>query len=55
MSNKVKNINDRHARIQLYERKGNAGDVCDRFGISRPTLRKWWRRFQEEGERGLRL
>ena len=27
--------------------------VCRRCGISRPTLRKWWRRFQSEGEAGL--
>ena len=27
--------------------------VCRRCGISRPTLRKWWRRYQAEGEAGL--
>jgi transposase-like protein len=36
--------------IKLYERVGNAGIVCRRCGISRPTLRKWWRRHRAEGE-----
>ena len=39
--------------LQLYEEIGNAGVVCRRCGISRPTLRKWWRRYQAEGEKGL--
>jgi transposase-like protein len=39
--------------IRLYEQLGNAGIVCRRCGISRPTLRKWWRRYQAEGEAGL--
>jgi transposase-like protein len=39
--------------IRLYERVGNAGLVCRRCGISRPTLRKWWHRYQAEGEVGL--
>lgn len=39
--------------VQLYEELGNAGVVCLRFGISRPTLRKWWSRYQEHGEAGL--
>ena len=39
--------------IKLYEELGNAGVVCRRCGISRPTLRKWWRRYQAEGEKGL--
>lgn len=40
--------------VRLYEEAGNAGLVCRRCGISRPTLRKWWRRYQAEGEAGLR-
>jgi len=32
--------------IRLYEEPGDAGFVCRRCGISRPTLRKWWRRFR---------
>lgn len=40
--------------IRLYEEAGDAGLVCRRCGISRPTLRKWWRRYRAEGEAGLR-
>src|SRR5215211_2910737 len=40
--------------IKLYEEVGDAGLVCRRCGISRPTLRKWWRRYRAEGEAGLR-
>jgi transposase-like protein len=32
---------------------GAAGLVCRRCGISRATLRKWWRRYQADGEAGL--
>ncbi len=39
--------------VKLYEATKNAGFVCRRCGISRPTLRKWWRRFQKMGEAGL--
>src|SRR3982750_2379423 len=39
--------------IKLYEEIGNAGVACRRCGISRPTLRKWWRRYQAEGSAGL--
>lgn len=39
--------------VQLYEELGNAGVVCLRCGISRPTLRKWWTRYQEHGKAGL--
>jgi len=39
--------------VELYARTGDAGLVCRRCGISRPTLRKWWRRYQGEGEAGL--
>jgi transposase InsO family protein len=39
--------------IRLYEEIGDAGVVCRRCGISRPTLRKWWRRYQAEGVAGL--
>src|SRR3712207_6554581 len=38
---------------RLYEQIGNAGGVCRRCGIARPTLRKRWRRYQVEGEAGL--
>jgi transposase InsO family protein len=39
--------------VRLYEEIGNAGVVCRRCGIARPTLRKWWHRYQAEGEAGL--
>ena len=39
--------------LRLYEETGDAGVVCRRCGISRPTLRKWWRRYRAEGMAGL--
>ena len=39
--------------VRLYERVGDAGLVCRRCGISRPTLREWWCRYRAEGEAGL--
>ncbi len=39
--------------IKLYEKTGNAGLVCRRCGIPRPTLRKWFRRYNESGLEGL--
>src|SRR3712207_2996100 len=39
--------------VRLYEQVSNAGLVCRRCCIARPTLRKWWRRYQAEGEAGL--
>jgi transposase len=49
-------IKQRLAWIKLYEQTQDAGLVCRRCGICgiwRPTLRKWWRRYQEHGEAGL--
>ena len=40
--------------VRLYEQLGDAGKVCRRSGISRPTLRKWWRRYQADGVAGLK-
>jgi transposase InsO family protein len=40
--------------LRLYEQLGDAGTVCRRCGISRPTLRKWWRRYQTDGVAGLK-
>ena len=48
-----KEIQQRLVWIKLYESTGDAGLVCRRCGISRPTLRKWWRRYQEIGKAGL--
>ncbi|AXS11756.1 hypothetical protein BMD97_14150 [Klebsiella pneumoniae] len=39
--------------VKLYETSGDAGFVCRRCGISRPTLRKWWRRYLAQGIAGL--
>jgi transposase InsO family protein len=39
--------------IEAYRELQDAGSVCRRFGISRPTLRKWLRRFEADGAAGL--
>lgn len=39
--------------VQLYAETKNAGLVCRRCGISRPTLRLWWKRFLAKGDAGL--
>ena len=39
--------------VEAYRKLQDAGAVCRRFGISRPTLRKWLRRFEAEGAAGL--
>ena len=39
--------------VRLYETCQDAGLVCLRCGISRPTLRKWLRRYTEQGVAGL--
>ena len=39
--------------VELYAKTGDAGLVCRRCGISRPTLRKWRRRYQTAGVAGL--
>jgi len=41
--------------ISLYEKTGNASLTCWRCGISKPTLRKWWKRYQAQGPKGLNL
>ncbi len=40
-------IQQRLQWIKLYEETSDAGLVCRRCGISRPTLRKWWQRYQD--------
>jgi len=47
-------IRARFRWIKLYEETEDAGLVCRRCGISRPTLRKWWGRYKEHGLRGLK-
>ena len=48
-----KEIRQRLRWVQLYEETQDAGLVCRRCGISRPTLRKCVRRYRAEGEAGL--
>lgn len=43
----------RLAWVRMYMETRDAGLTCRRCGISRPTLRKWIRRFQTNGEEGL--
>lgn len=53
MKNKIE-IDKRLKWIRLYEETENAGLVCLRCGISRPTLRTWFKRYLENGYEGLR-
>lgn len=46
-------IQQRLLWVKLYETSGDAGLVCRRCSISRPTLRKWWRRYLAQGIVGL--
>ena len=48
-----KEIRKRLKWVELYKKTQNAGLVCRRCGISRPTLRKWLRRYAEHGKEGL--
>jgi transposase InsO family protein len=50
----TKDIRMRLSWVQLYLDSGDAGLVCRRCGISRPTLRKWLRRFREQDLEGLK-
>jgi transposase InsO family protein len=49
-----KEIKKRLGWVELYLETGNAGLVCRRCGISRPTLRKWVKRYKEAGIEGLK-
>ena len=39
--------------VRMLQETGNAGLVCLRCGVSRPTLRKWAKRYEVQGEAGL--
>jgi len=39
--------------IKLYKEKQDFVYVCRRCGISRPTLRKWYKLYLEKGTEGL--
>lgn len=53
-SGDVTDASTRLTWIRLYEETGNLAETCRRLGISRPTLRKWLRRYRAEGEDGMR-
>ncbi|HFG2205626.1 TPA: helix-turn-helix domain-containing protein, partial [Vibrio cholerae] len=46
-------IQQRLQWVKMYEKCGDAGLVCRRCGISRPTLRKWAKRDKQCGIAGL--
>jgi transposase InsO family protein len=48
-----KQLKARENWVKLYLETKNAGYVCRHCGISRPTLRKWTRRYKENGIEGL--
>lgn len=48
-----KQIKVRTTWVNLYLETKDAGYVCRKCGISRPTLRKWYRRYLKEGVKGL--
>lgn len=49
-----KQMRTRLGWLRLYWETSDAGLTCRRCGISRPTLRLWARRFEDEGVDGLR-
>ena len=49
-----KQIRQRLVWVEMYSECGDAGLVCRRCGISRPTLRKWATRYEAQGIEGLR-
>lgn len=49
----IDEINTRLNWINIYLELYNAGVVCRKCGISRPTVRKWFNRYKELGVEGL--
>lgn len=47
-------IRQRLTWVQMYLDCNDTGFVCRRCGMSRPTLRKWSRRYADKGLEGLR-
>ena len=47
------NLKQRLKWITLYKQLNNKASVCQHFGISRFTLNKWLKRYEESGEDGL--
>jgi len=52
--NEKERLQARLKLVSLYEDIKDAGIVCRRCGISRPTLRKWLKRYANEGISGLK-
>lgn len=48
-----KHIKARETWVNLYLKTKDAGYVCRKCGISRPTLRKWHNRYLTQGLQGL--
>jgi transposase len=53
MTDSAETLRARLAWVKYYEHCRDAGLTCLRCGICRPTLRKWWNRYQERGQAGL--
>lgn len=49
----TREIQQRLVWVKLFEETNDAGLVCRRCSISRPTLRKWWNRYSEQDINGL--
>ena len=43
----------RHHLIETYARTGSISQTARSWGTSRAVVRKWVRRFEQEGEEGL--
>lgn len=43
----------RYYMIQTYRKTDNISETARRWHTSRQVVRKWWRRFQQEGKAGL--
>jgi transposase-like protein len=39
--------------VKMYKQTQDAELTCRKCDIPRPTLRKWWKRYQAQGEDGL--
>lgn len=53
MTDSPETLKARRTWVDTYRETRDAGLTCRRCGISRPTLRKWDRRFKTDGEAGL--
>ena len=47
-------VQARKLLVRTYQETGNISETARRWHTSRQVVRKWVRRFQEEGEKGLR-